>query len=142
PQTLCARRAAERGPLEVDWVVDARKLRSNDRTAVSPPFELPLFGEAPTAFKLMLCAVSTDDGRGGISFKRSSGRGIVLLKCEGDVPERAADVSFTVSLGGPGGPLEASPRGPFVHNFARCAVGGLPRARQSGNSASPSTRPR
>jgi len=124
-QTLSSRYEEERDLYEIDWTVDARKIRSNDRQAVSPPFHLPLagIGEQPTPFRLMLRALSEGHRGGRTSFKTSSGRGVVLLKCEGDLPERAADVAFRISVGG--GP--ASPaRGPLVHDFARRAVGGLP----------------
>ncbi|CAK0911751.1 unnamed protein product [Prorocentrum cordatum] len=71
----------------------------------------------------MLRALPSGRCGGRASFKASAGRAVVLLKCEGDLPARAADVAFRIAVGG--GPA-SPPRGPRVHDFARCAVGGLP----------------
>lgn len=130
PQTISCKFLSERGVFQVDWTVDARKVRGNDRQVVSPAFELPFAGsssgdEQLVIFKLMLCALSKGDCKSGVSFKKSASKGIVLLKCEGDVPESIADLSFRIFIGGPACQARP-PRGPAAHNFSRCAVGGLP----------------
>lgn len=131
PQTLCSEFVPERGLFQVDWTVDARKFRGNDRQVVSPPFEMPLVASSSSedglvTFKLMLCALAQGERHTGLSFKKSAGKGMVLLKCEGDVQESVADVEFRISIGGAAGHPRSQPRGPASHNFARCAVGGLP----------------
>merc|ERR1719217_1037191 len=46
--------AAGGGAYRVHWTVDARKLRSNDKQAVSPPFELSFGPHFPSViFKMM-----------------------------------------------------------------------------------------
>mmetsp|Transcript_85531 Transcript_85531/g.190074 ORF Transcript_85531/g.190074 Transcript_85531/m.190074 type:complete len:327 (+) Transcript_85531:81-1061(+) len=111
------------------WVADARKLRGNDQQMVSPPFQLRLgTGSRPTApFKLMICPKRGAISKGGACFKSMRGRGIVKLKCEGDVPEATADVSFSISIGPSAHGQMLPKRGPAVHNFARSAVCGLPK---------------
>jgi hypothetical protein len=130
PHTIWCNYVPERRFFQVDWIVDARKMKGNDRQVVSPPFELPVFAasgqEAQVTFKLMICALSRGDWKGGTSFKKSSSKGVIHLKCEGDLDESVADVSFCFAVGSAAGLPTSLPRGPLTHNFARCAVGRLP----------------
>jgi len=125
PQTLSCNYQTDLGVFEVQWFVDARKLRGNDKQAVSPPFELPLglHGAARAVFKLMIYAKSTTDRKGGACFKKARGRGTIQLKCQGDVLEASGDASFRIAIGS--GVRAQPPRGPIAHNFASNAVRGL-----------------
>lgn len=125
PQTLSCSYQTDLGLFEVQWFVDARKLRGNDKQAVSPPFELPLgpHGGSRAIFKLMIYAKSTTDRKGGACFKKARGRGTIQLKCQGDVLEASGDASFRIAIGS--GVRAQPPRGPIAHNFASNAVRGL-----------------
>mmetsp|Transcript_69120 Transcript_69120/g.192391 ORF Transcript_69120/g.192391 Transcript_69120/m.192391 type:complete len:325 (-) Transcript_69120:67-1041(-) len=82
------------------WTVDAKKLRSNDRSMVSRPFLLSV-GPDPTcpSCKLMLYARTSASLRAGQSFKSSNGQGSVQLKCEQDVGS-GGKVRMRFSIGG------------------------------------------
>jgi hypothetical protein len=69
------------------WTVDAKKLRSNDRSIVSRPFTLAVGGPGSDGItcKMMLYAKSLSQARAGQSFKLSGGQGSVQLKCENDL---------------------------------------------------------
>jgi len=110
PQTLPMEFCDETGYFRTLWRADARKLRGNERNAVSPPFET-------MPFKMILYP------KGGVSFKKAKGKGLVQLKCEADLPEATANFRFRVSIGT--GEKQQAARGPKVHNFAACAVCGL-----------------
>merc|ERR1711865_1197386 len=48
----------------VNWTVDGRKLRGNDKQAVSPPFELSFGGNFPAVtFKMMIYPKVVNDGK-------------------------------------------------------------------------------
>eukprot|EP00927_Polykrikos_kofoidii_P044132 TRINITY_DN38186_c0_g1_i1.p1 TRINITY_DN38186_c0_g1~~TRINITY_DN38186_c0_g1_i1.p1 ORF type:complete len:394 (+),score=64.66 TRINITY_DN38186_c0_g1_i1:65-1183(+) len=119
PQTVTQELAAD-GSLLAKWTVDARKLRANEKAAISPPFEISTvkFG----TFRLILNPAPTRF-RGGPTFKNSCGRGSVQLKCETDAN---SEFSFRIFIGDGRGRYEL-PRGPVRHNFAVCIVGGLPK---------------
>jgi hypothetical protein len=111
----------------INWTVDARKLRGNDKQAVSPPFQVLVGGQhSDVTFKAMIYPKCTNDTRGGASFKKARGRGYVQLKCESEVAEEAANVVFRISVGN-GASAMSAPRGPVAHNFLASAVCGLPR---------------
>lgn len=127
PQTLTRAFSISSGFFRVHWTVDARKLRGNDKQAVSPPFELS-FGAAfnHVTFKMMIYPKVMNDNKGGASFKKAKGRGYIQLKCEAELSEAVAQVRFRLSIGGSAGKSE-EPRGPMLHNFAQSAVCGLPK---------------
>jgi len=120
PQTLSRSQSQGSGRSWIHWTVDARKLRGNDKQAVSPPFDLGGHFSQVT-FKMMLYPTAINDGKGGASFKKARGRGYVQLKCEAELLEAAANVSFRIHVG------KQPPRGPVQHNFLHSAVCGLPK---------------
>jgi len=127
PQTLASFLNGS-GAFEVHWVVDSRKLQTNDKQAVSPPFTLAIGSSTSrdVIFKMMLFPKTVEDGKGGACFKKSRGKGTVRLKCEGDGAEVATLVSFCISVGSSADCLNRF-RGPVSHNFARAPVCGLPK---------------
>lgn len=118
PQTISVALEAD-GVSRVRWTVDARKLKGNDKTIVSPPFEIP--SKASGTFKMMINPTSTKL-KGGATFRNSIGKGSVQLKCD-TVSENILVIRF--SIGGMG--REEPPRGPLEHNFALNGVCGLPK---------------
>jgi len=127
PQTLACEYLASRKSYQVIWTVDARKLKGNDKQAVSPPFDLAFGLEHPSVtFKMMIYPRAQDDAKGGASFKKSKGIGFIQLKCEGDLSADVASVSFELSVGNALQGQSAA-KGPVRHNFAQSAVCGLPK---------------
>mmetsp|Transcript_86075 Transcript_86075/g.156840 ORF Transcript_86075/g.156840 Transcript_86075/m.156840 type:complete len:308 (-) Transcript_86075:29-952(-) len=124
PQTLKRTFNRSSGVYRVLWVVDARKLRGNDKQAVSPPFELFISGQQGTTFKMMIYPSSSSSAKKGACFKKALGRGYIQLKCEAELPEAFAEVSYKVSIGS--GSQAQEPRG-STHNFSKSAVCGLPK---------------
>lgn len=129
----------KRGVYRMVWTVDARKLKGNDKQAVSPPFEMPFKIQGSSGvrqnvtFKLMICPCSVAEsasagprGRLDQSFKRSNGTGIIQLKCEGDVEQLDAQVMFRFWIGR-GDEQHSEPRGPEHHDFAKSAICGYKR---------------
>lgn len=110
----------------IRWSVDAKKLKSTDREAVSPAFELNF--SVPVQFKMVIRPKVTCNARGGASFKKAKGKGSVEVRCLGEIdPSVNSCVTFRISLGGgkDSGSSEA-PRGPVRHNFAEHTICGLP----------------
>jgi hypothetical protein len=128
PQTLTHNVAPHSDIISICWCVDAKKLKSNDRVAVSPPFGIcGVFN-----FKLMLYALTSSCSKGGTSFRKSKGWGIIQLKCEAQPDAFPADsFSFHFLIGR----SEEDCRLRLPHkakelpmpNFARCGVAGLAR---------------
>lgn len=125
PQQLQRAMSINSHVYRVNWTVDGRKLRGNDKQAVSPPFDLSLGTHGSVTFKMMLYPKTVADGRGGASFKKAKGCGYVQLKCEAELTEALAQVNFRLGIGS-GDTIQES-RGPVCHNFAQSAVAGLPR---------------
>jgi len=133
PQTISTRENLRSGSFEFVWNVDARKLKSVDKQAVSPPFELPLNGQNVT-FKMMLYPTVKSEGKGGASFKNSKGRGYISIKCEGDVSNDyggnasncPAQVNFNLAIGSRGVRLTEQGARSGKHNFAQSAICTLP----------------
>merc|ERR1719277_664591 len=78
PQTVSCIQEAD-GSFRVKWTVDARKLKGNDKTVVSPPFEMS--SKAIGTFKMMINPTASKL-KGGATFRNSNGRGSVQLKCD------------------------------------------------------------
>mmetsp|Transcript_21082 Transcript_21082/g.58423 ORF Transcript_21082/g.58423 Transcript_21082/m.58423 type:complete len:605 (-) Transcript_21082:177-1991(-) len=124
------------GAFSVSWTVDARKLKASDKVAVSPAFEMPT---APGKFRMMLLPKVVDDRKGGASFKRAKGKGLVKVKCEEALNEPAGTtmaLRLSVRSGG-GSVAEADcqdrhelPRGPVKHDFAERGIFGLPKEQE------------
>lgn len=124
PHTLQRAFSMSSSTFRIFWHVDARKLKGNDKQAVSPPFELAFGSDFPSVtFKMMLYPKVVNDAKGGASFKKAKGKGYVQVKCEAELSEAAAkaQVKFRIGVAG------QEPRGPQSHNFAQSAVCGLPK---------------
>lgn len=124
PQTVKRTFNRSSGVYRVLWIVDARKLRGNDKQAVSPPFELFISGQQGTTFKMMIYPSSSSSAKKGACFKKALGRGYIQLKCEAELPETFAEVSYKVSIGS--GAQAQEPRG-STHDFSKSAICGLPK---------------
>jgi len=126
PQVIHRTYNVESGLMRLEWVVSQRKLTSDDKSAVSPAFDLS-FGEAyPSVhFKMMIHPKVIDESKGGGSFKTANGRGYVQLACEDVLPTSAPEVSFCVTIGT--GEKRQPLRGPVSHNFSEKKVCGLPK---------------
>lgn len=114
----------------VRWTVDARKLRSNDRFAVSPSFDLTHgSSQVSLPFKLVINPKLSNEGRSGASFRVAKGQGSVQLKCEATREKLAnAQLTFWLSAGsGRGLNALRFPRGPVQHDFSQSGVRGLAR---------------
>jgi hypothetical protein len=104
----------------VIWRVYANNFKSNDRVAVSPPFNL--WG-AP--FRMMLQPKVSSENKGGSSFRKAQGKGSLQLKCESKVQDSAAArFRFNFVIGSSKKRLEA-PRGPISHDFSTGGIVGL-----------------
>jgi len=125
PQTLIGGFCEDNCCFRTLWWVEARKLRANEKQAVSPTFEVSLRDSLPSVkFKMMIHATVMSDQKGGASFRKSKGSGLVQLKCEADeLSKAAADFKFRISIGT--GESFQAPRGPKAHNFLAGAVCGL-----------------
>mmetsp|Transcript_57684 Transcript_57684/g.126380 ORF Transcript_57684/g.126380 Transcript_57684/m.126380 type:complete len:466 (+) Transcript_57684:361-1758(+) len=125
PQTIM-KSAGPNGTLRIQYIVDARKLKANDKAVISPPFDI---SDAIAGQYRIIVNPSFVKARGGATFKNSGGLGNVQLKCE----DRAeGTITFLVSIGdgrSQGGRQEAG-RGPVEHNFADSSVCGLPKAQE------------
>lgn len=122
PQTLTRAFSVGSGAFRINWTVSATKLRSADKNAVSPPFELSFGGQhSSTKFKLMLFPKVSSEGKGGSSFRKAKGKGFIQLKCEADLHEVAGTLKFRLFVG------SQPPRGPVTHDFSHSAVKGLPK---------------
>lgn len=126
PQALHRAFSVNNQVYRIHWTVDARKLRGNDKQAVSPPFELSFGNQFPNVtFKMMIYPKQINDGKGGASFKKARGRGFVQLKCEAELTEALAPVNFRITIGS--ADKAQTSRGPVLHNFSQSAVSGLPK---------------
>eukprot|EP00441_Pelagodinium_beii_P046246 CAMPEP_0197620426 /NCGR_PEP_ID=MMETSP1338-20131121/1250_1 /TAXON_ID=43686 ORGANISM="Pelagodinium beii, Strain RCC1491" /NCGR_SAMPLE_ID=MMETSP1338 /ASSEMBLY_ACC=CAM_ASM_000754 /LENGTH=395 /DNA_ID=CAMNT_0043189603 /DNA_START=52 /DNA_END=1239 /DNA_ORIENTATION=+ len=124
PQTLTRAFSIQSGFFRVHWTVDGRKLRGNEKQTVSPPFQLSFGPKHPNVtFKMMIYPQKIDDGKGGSCFRKANGKGYCQLKCEAELPEELAWVTFRISIGS-GSKLQG-PRPEVSHNFASSAVCGL-----------------
>jgi hypothetical protein len=113
------------GAYHVSWTIDARRLKSSDREAVSPSFDLS-FGQS-VPFRIVLHPRCQHDGKGGCCFKKSGGKGRVDLRCLASVQGLPSpEVTFRISVGVPGTRGFQRPRDPVTHNFADRPLGGLP----------------
>lgn len=113
------------GHYNASWMVDARKVRSNDKQAVSPTLELPI-GPGGSTMKLRLALYPKFDDCGYVlNFKSSKGRGYIQVKCESGHLGYPACVRLTFSIGA--GRRAQSTRGPVWHDFSENSICGLPK---------------
>jgi hypothetical protein len=129
PQTLSMNHDGS-GSYEVRWTVDARKLKGNDKQAVSPPFDLRFSDAHPAVtFKMMMYPAdkthAATDGKSGSTFKRAGGHGTIQLKCEGDLASSDASIAFALAIGSASKPKQPKRNG--EHRFSQSAVCGLPK---------------
>jgi hypothetical protein len=111
------------GSHQVIWTVDADKLKSHERQAVSPAFDMALEPPNLVSFRLVLSPRPNPDGKGSASFRKANGWGSVQLKCEAS----SGRVSFLVSISNGRPDFQRQPRGPVKHDFAWHSTCGLPR---------------
>jgi hypothetical protein len=93
-------------------------LRSNDKQAVSPSFDISSFGNVPMAsFKMIMYPKTTTTGvHGGECFKKTGGRGMLQLKCESDLHDTHTNLTFRFAIGS--GNAKQGPCRSFTHDFA------------------------
>jgi len=108
------------------WTVDSRKLKSSDREAVSPTFEVSC-GDI-IHFKMVLKPKVMDSQKGGACFKRSRNKGYIELRCVTDLEQAGPTVkpTLTFRLQVASARRQEHFRGPVRHNFADRAICGLP----------------
>jgi len=112
---VLARPATASGCTHVHWAVSARKLDGQDKQAVSQVFMVELPGHGPTPFKLVIYPKATNDGKHGAGFKKAKGKGRIVLKCEAQLEEDLADVSFRIGVGRAGQEFRGPETGNFFH---------------------------
>merc|ERR1712048_10445 len=104
------------------WIVDGKKLKGNDRIAVSPQFSF-----RGAQFRIMLQSKKCSDSKGGSCFRKAQGRGTLQLKCESNIQGATfAPVKIIFAVGSSKRSLDDT-RGPVVHDFSRSGLVGLPR---------------
>lgn len=145
PQTLSCTFDHSSGFYQVIWTVDARKLNSNHKQAVSPPFDLRFNDTYPNVtFKLMIYPKADPKAeqpktehasrkseetvsRGAACFKKSNS-GTIQLKCESDLSNSKTSVSFQLTIGNSEMRLPLRPKEtPTLHTFSQSAMAGLPK---------------
>merc|ERR1740117_1730235 len=80
----------------IRWTVDSRKLKSSDREAVSPTFEVSCGGVIN--FKMVLKPKAMDSNKGGACFKKSRNKGSVELRCVTDLDSMDSAVKPTITF--------------------------------------------
>jgi hypothetical protein len=136
PQTLRQYWCRTTGVTRTEWVVDGRKLRSNDRLTVSPLFKLSdgHVNLPPLPFKMIISPKSESEGKGGASFRKSKGQAVIVLKCEAPREElESYPISFYLSAGSgrDEDPRILAQRGPVTRDFTQSGVCGLPKECES-----------
>jgi len=97
------------------WTVTEKRLRSTDKVAVSPSFQI--YG---ASWRIMLQPCVMHGHKGGSSFKAAKGRATIALKCESK-PEGLSSLTmmFRFFVG------SRPPRGPGTHDFMKTAIATL-----------------
>jgi len=111
PQLTCTQLSSTN--VVITWLVDAKRLRSQDRAVKSQAFALPMAGRS-VAFCIMVQPKELPDKKKGTSLAKMRGRGSIHLKCEEDLEEALpaeAAVKFKVTVSKLGQRDEVS------HNF-------------------------
>jgi hypothetical protein len=120
--------SAKSGACKFKWFVSSKLLQTTNCQHYSPAFELPYGPSGQNIqFKMIIRPLVVHDKRGGSSFKKSKGRGIIQLRClDHDEGVENLSLSFSISVG----PEECHggepPRGPVVHDFSDPVICGLP----------------
>lgn len=97
--------------LLIDWKVCAKKLNSKDQKLVSPTFKIEVSGRRLSC-RMTILAKEITKNRGGTSFKVSHGCGSIVLKCEPEEQDGAAQVDFKLGVGSKKSPV-------MSHDFMR-----------------------
>lgn len=105
-----------REPVTLQWTVDAKKLKSSDRSIISPNLEI----SPHDAVKLIIKPTSIGDARGQANFRNSQGVGSLELKFTKSL-SCAPKIRFCVAVG------DQEWRGPFEHDFSRNSLCTLPK---------------
>lgn len=127
-QPTLTRRLSDSGCTHVHWTVDAKRLETKDKQAVSPVFTIDFPECGKQTFKLVLYPTVVNDNKRGAGFKKAKGRGRVVLKCESELPETVPKLVFRISIGK--GDKRQAPRGPVANNFAEHSCCGLPKCQE------------
>eukprot|EP00930_Biecheleria_cincta_P063201 TRINITY_DN48706_c0_g1_i1.p1 TRINITY_DN48706_c0_g1~~TRINITY_DN48706_c0_g1_i1.p1 ORF type:complete len:439 (+),score=32.96 TRINITY_DN48706_c0_g1_i1:91-1407(+) len=110
------------GSMIVRWAVEARKLTANDKSIVSPTFEIG--SKIPGTFRIMLHPSRLS--KRGVTFKNSDGKGSISLKCDSPPEsESMREIRFFIGDG-----RSETPRGPVLHDFSESGVCSLPRDKE------------
>lgn len=88
----------QKGYLRIDWKICEKKLSSKDQKLVSPTFKIEVSGRR-LGCRMTILAKEITKSRGGASFKVSHGCGSIMLKCEPEDQDGAAQVDFKIGAG-------------------------------------------
>jgi len=113
-----------KGSFMVGWWVEARKLRSNGKLAISPSFELPL-GPNGRSIQLRIAVYP----KSANNFKSCKGKGCIQVKCESHTLGEPAPLLVTISVGV--FHQVQGMRGPIEHDFSCSGMCALPRSQNS-----------
>lgn len=121
----------EGGIIHVRWTITTNKLKSTDKQVVSPPFGIPWIETGADSFRMMMHPAIVNNEKGGASFKRAKGRGVVKLKCEESLENATAAVvrlriAILCGTAADADAQEELPRGPVTCDFAAHGICGLP----------------
>eukprot|EP00930_Biecheleria_cincta_P055035 TRINITY_DN41403_c0_g1_i1.p1 TRINITY_DN41403_c0_g1~~TRINITY_DN41403_c0_g1_i1.p1 ORF type:complete len:300 (+),score=56.44 TRINITY_DN41403_c0_g1_i1:84-983(+) len=97
--------------LRIEWKICGKKLSSKDQKLVSPTFKIEVSGRRLSC-RITVLAKEITKSRGGASFKMSHGCGSIMLKCEPEDQDGAAQVDFKIGAG-----AQQSPT--MSHDFMR-----------------------
>merc|ERR1719264_731725 len=100
------------------WTADAKKLKSSDREAVSPEFQLIFQQEQAVKFKMVIRPTAVSTVRGGMAFRKARGKGSIELRCL-DAAIMIPPVSFRLAVcsGRDLANPELPPGAPVSHDF-------------------------
>lgn len=88
----------QKGYLRIEWKICEKKLCSKDQKLVSPTFKIEVSGRRLSC-RMTILAKEITKNRGGASFKVSHGCGSIMLKCEPEDQDGAAQVDFKIGAG-------------------------------------------
>jgi len=102
------------------WIVDSKKLKSNTKVVVSPPFTVSMKRSMPHLEDISMKFVMHPAGGDRESFKTAGGRGYVQLKCESDTLHyEKCPLTFRLGISsGCGDDKWLAAKGPVTHDFA------------------------
>jgi len=117
--------SSDAGCFHICWIVNAHKVRGNEKQAMSPNFVLPL-GPGGECMRLRLVVYpKTSNSRATVNFKNSKEMGYIQIKCDLARSCPRAPVRFKFAVGAKH--HAQGIRGPVGHDFAKDSICGLPR---------------